>query len=148
MKLADMLLDPEDEHLRSTYPYLDGSGYAIRTVEIEGKRTTESLHRVLAKAKKTQHVDHINGVRLDNRKENLRLCTKAENCRNKSKQRNNKSGYKGVSWNSARKLWNARININYAQFDLGYFKTAEEAALEYNEAALFLHGKFAKLNEV
>jgi hypothetical protein len=93
-------------------------------------------------------VDHINGNTLDNRKENLRICTQNQNGKNRLLNKNNVSGYKGVTYKKANKLWCAQIVVNYHKMYLGLFTTAEAAALAYNEAAKKYHGEFAKLNEV
>ena len=55
-----------------------------------------AVHRVIMNAPKGMDVDHINGDRLDNRKENLRICTRSQNSQNKKSRRDSKSGYKGV----------------------------------------------------
>ena len=71
-------------------------------------------------------IDHINGVRDDNRLSNLRLVTSDENQRNRSMSSNNTSGVAGVSWDGRVKKWRARIQIDGQQKDLGYFDTAAE----------------------
>ena len=90
--------------------------------------------------------DHINGDGLDNRKQNLRICTHAENLRNRRLGKNNTSGYKGVSWHKLHKLWYAHISHNKKLMSLGYFKDKEEAAKAYDRKAIELFGEFAKLN--
>ncbi len=90
--------------------------------------------------------DHINGNKLDNRRENLRVCTLAENNRNRTIYKNNKSGFKGVYWSRADKKWRAQIKINNRMIYLGIFDDLLEAALTYDEAAVRYHGKFAKIN--
>lgn len=89
-------------------------------------------------------VDHINGVRDDNRFCNLRLCTKYENAQNATRKITNKSGYKGVSWHACSKRWRARITVREVMHELGAFETAELAHDAYKAAAIRLHGKFAK----
>ena len=103
------------------------------------------LHRYIARAPKGAQVDHINGNRLDNRSANLRVCTNAQNSRNKGPQ---KGKYKGVHWSKTGKHWVAQITKNYKVRHLGCFKTAEAAALAYNEAAKELHGEYAYLNKI
>jgi hypothetical protein len=88
-------------------------------------------------------VDHINGNGLDNRRENLRVATNAENLRNTRKTKRNVSGYKGVAWNKRAKKWTAQIKRGSQSPHLGYFNTAEEAHAAYCEAARLYHGKFA-----
>jgi hypothetical protein len=106
------------------------------------------MSRVIMDAKKGETVDHINSNPLDNRRENLRICTQAENCRNYPAKKNSQTGLKGVcyKWTYNKWVFYARININYKRIDLGYYKTAEEAAHAYDEATIKYHGPFARLN--
>ncbi len=90
-------------------------------------------------------VDHINGVRSDNRIENLREASRSQNLHNSKKSSRNTSGYKGVSWCDRRQKWRANICTNYKQRSLGYFDTAELAAAAYAEAAAKDHGSFARI---
>lgn len=106
-----------------------------------------SLHRYLLNFPK-QVIDHKNGNGLDNRKENLRLCTHAENFRNRDKSVTNTSGYKGVTWNKQHRKWMAQISINYKRKTIGVFHSKDQAAIAYNIAALKYHGEFARLNNV
>lgn len=72
-------------------------------------------------------VDHKNRVRSDNRIDNLRLATVAENANNQSLASNNSSGYKGVSWCNTRKKFRASIVVDRKRKTLGYHQTAEDA---------------------
>lgn len=90
----------------------------------------------------TSLIDHINGVRNDNRLANLREATNAENMVNIGKQRNNTSGFKGVSLHKASGKWSAYCKINYKKHHLGLFNTPEEASAEYQAFAKEHHGKF------
>ena len=92
-------------------------------------------------------VDHINGIRNDNRLSNLRIATHAENCHNASRRKDNTSGYKGVGFSNKRQKWRARIRKDNKEIWLGYFATAEEAHAAYLKAAAALHGDFAKLED-
>jgi hypothetical protein len=76
----------------------------------------------------------------------LRICNRAENERNKVKQKNNTSGYKGVSWDKAGKKWCSKIRINNRLNHLGYHKDPQDAARAYDTAARELFGEFAKTN--
>ena len=93
-------------------------------------------------------VDHINRDTLDNRKENLRYCTRSQNHCNKRIQNNNTSGYKGVVFAKHVKKWKARVYDKGRQICVGHFDTKKEAALAYNEAAIKYYGEFARINEV
>jgi hypothetical protein len=84
----------------------------------------------------SDHIDHINGVRGDNRIINLRVASYQENNKNASMQSNNTSGITGVCWAKWRSKWHARIMVNRRQLHLGYFDTLEEAAEVYKEAAI------------
>ena len=86
-------------------------------------------------------IDHINGVRNDNRLCNLRLVTRKQNMENKTAARTNKTGYKGVSFDKHSKKWKASISHNHKQINLGRYETAKEAGAAYASAAkrLFTH---------
>lgn len=91
-------------------------------------------------------IDHINRNRDDNRIENLRLATSTENKRNCKKTKVNKSGYKGVHFDSAKRLvrkWRAQIRIGNKQIIIGRYYTPEEAYAAYCEAAKKYHKEFA-----
>lgn len=99
------------------------------------------------------YVDHINHNSVDNRRENLRLCTMAENLRNSRKlDRSTSSRYKGVCYmisSKRKKRWIAYIEIEKGKRKyLGYFHTETEAALAYNQAASEYFGEFANLNDI
>jgi hypothetical protein len=87
-------------------------------------------------------IDHINSNRSDNRICNLRLATNSENLCNRGMQSDNKSGFKGVSWQKDRKKWVAQCKVNSKKYNLGRFDTAEEASLAYQEFASKAHGEF------
>lgn len=96
------------------------------------------------------YVEHKNRNRSDNRIDNLRLSTHAENTRNQTRHRDNLSGFKGVTrlTKQRRKQWLARIMVDGKTKRLGYFLTPEEAAHAYNAAAKKFHGEFASLNDL
>lgn len=105
------------------------------------------LHRLIIDAPKGLFVDHINGNTLDNRKDNLRLCTVAQNCANQAKTSAKKTSiYKGVYFCKSDRKWRASIKHNRKQTSLGRFNSEIDAAKAYNNAALSLFGEFAHLN--
>jgi len=106
------------------------------------------LHKVLMPSVgQNVDIDHINGIRTDNRKENLRPCTRKQNNMNKHATRN-KSGYKGVYWDKEHKKWRAGICYNNKSINLGYYKNINDAARAYNVMAKELFGEFAHLNQI
>lgn len=113
----------------------------------DGQNRYVFLHRIImgVSDKKIQ-VDHINGNRLDNRKENLRLCSNHQNHLNKSKTSRNKSGYKGVSFfkSSGKRLkpWCAEATFHGKKKHLGYYSTAEQASNAYESFCKEHHGVF------
>jgi len=110
------------------------------------KRKTIMMHRFILNAPRHLVVDHINHNGLDNRKSNLRLCTRAENSRNRRSFNNKSSRYKGVSWDKQRKLFLAAIRCNGKYYNLGRFKSETAAAKAYDKKTRELFGEFAYLN--
>lgn len=91
-------------------------------------------------------VDHINGVKSDNRLKNLRKATHAENSRNRGVHKDNSSGVKGVCWHKVKKKWHAVIMCDRSRVHLGYYDNINDAAEAYAKAAIKLHGDFARLS--
>lgn len=110
------------------------------------------LSREIMNAPKGINVDHVNGDTLDNRKCNLRFCTNQQNLENRSKNKRNISGYKGVVPGSIShpNKWRAQIgtrrNRKSKTYNLGHYDTKEEAARAYDKKAKELFGDFARLN--
>lgn len=76
-----------------------------------------------------EQIDHINGNRMDNRIENLRAVSHAENAKNQRPTRNNAAGVMGVQWAKREKAWRARIWTDGANKHLGYFGCIGAAAM-------------------
>jgi len=90
-------------------------------------------------------IDHIDGDRMNNRIENLRKATRAQNQWNAKVRKDNTSGFKGVSWHKRQKAWAANISINGKVKFLGAFNTPEEAHAVYTARAKELRGEFARV---
>jgi len=88
-------------------------------------------------------IDHINGIRHDNRIENLRLVTNTQNSYNRPKSRKSTSGYKGVYWNIRAKKWESKIQIDGILKHLGLFISKELAYNAYCKAAKQVQGDYA-----
>lgn len=107
------------------------------------------LSRFILGPKNSEIVDHIDGNALDNRRHNLRITDRLGNARNHGLNKNNTSGYKGVSSDKSKKdRWRSYIVVNKKQIWLGSFSSKKEAARSYNEAAKKYFGEFARLNDV
>lgn len=139
------IVDDEDAcKISSSSWHYTGNGYAAARINYK----IVFMHRLLCPCPKGMEVDHINRNRLDNRKSNLRVVTKHENRINKSMKSSNKSGYKGVFWDTRRKRFLANISVNGKTIFLGRFFNKGDAALAYNDAAVKYFGKFAVLNQL
>lgn len=137
------LVDDEDFLLLSRFKWYYDGRYARRRDYKLGKQIR--MHRQIM-GNSSKEIDHINGNGLDNRRENLRFCTKSQNNMNRKLQSNNRSGYKGVSWWEHRRIWKATIKAKGKAKHLLYTPDPKEAVLAYNKAATSLYGDFAKLN--
>lgn len=87
-------------------------------------------------------LDHINGIRNDNRLHNLRQASMADNCHNRCLNKNNTTGFKGVYKRDG--FWVAGIRFQGEKIHLGVFDTPEEAANAYNAAASKYFGAFVR----
>lgn len=124
----------------------DPKGYAMR----RSANVTIYMHRVVLNASGPVTVDHVNGDGLDNRRENLRVVTTAQNNYNRHPEKRPKtSQYKGVSLNRKVNRWQAHIKKGdeYRRY-LGLYDSEQDAARAYNAAARHLFGPYAYINDV
>lgn len=115
---------------------------AARTIKTDAGRKTLLMHREVLGAPPNFEVDHVNRNPLDNRKSNLRLATRSQNCANRRTE--NSTGYRGVS--PHRRRFKAVADHEGTTHRIGIFPTAVEAAQAYDRFARAHHGAFAVLN--
>jgi hypothetical protein len=130
-----------DGTIRKGSGYPDKDGY-MRT-RVSGK--LKGVHRIIWEyvhgvIPEGQEVDHVNGIRHDNRIVNLRLVTHKQNLENRHRaQSNSKSSVKGVWWDNINGKWRTNIRHEGVSYYIGRFPTIEEAQTAYAGAAAFLH---------
>lgn len=141
------IVDDEDYEYLSQFTWHNAVGYARRSLGYQkGGSKYIYMHQEIMKTPKGMVTDHINRDRLDNRRENLRICTESENARNYKRRINKSSGYTGVNFNKTTGKFQAQITLNRKNIHLGVFECKHEAARAYNEAAIKYHGEFAHQN--
>jgi len=150
------LVDEEDYSRVARYKWRrinkGGLRYAVHSFR-RGPEETKNiyLHRMLLQlpaGRERLEVDHINGNGLDNRKANLRICSRSENMMNQRPRHGLSSSYKGVWWHKRAEKWYSGIMVGKKNFHIGCFIEEEEAARAYNVAAQEHFGDFARLNIV
>jgi len=145
-----LLIDNEKYDLVKKYSwYLSSYGYAIAHHLGKGKNYKKIYaHLLIINCPKGMEIDHINHNKLDNRRRNLRICTRSQNQMNKIKLKNNISGFTGVIWDKQNKKFRAQIQVNKKHFHLGLFETKEQAAEIYNQKAKYLFGQFFNIKKL
>jgi len=127
--------------------------YVMLQYYINNKPVRIQLHRFILGLGKYEDggviVDHKDGDGLNNMRRNLRSSNQSQNGMNRAVPLNNKTGYKGVSFDKVNNKYRATINTKEkGQISLGRFKTPEEAAISYNDAVLKYFGDFGYLNKI
>lgn len=143
------LIDDCDYDLISRYKWqLLNHGkrkYAYTTYSVKNRTQHIYMHRLIMDTPKGMEVDHINFNGLDNRRANLRNCSKSQNHFNFRKAKST-SIYKGVTLVPSTGKWHARIKINQKTIHLGTYVEEVDAAKVYDKAAIELAGEYAILN--
>lgn len=119
-------------------------GYARRKITVNSKRVLIIMHRVITNCPSGMEVDHINGDTLDNRKQNLRICTRQENAQNIGRHKDSGNLHLGVYWNKLERKWKAGITSDYKHIHLGTFSTMEEAMAARKIAEKKIKGSFRR----
>lgn len=127
-KISEFIIDLEDLNIIKYKKWrLNAYGYVC-----SGNKHTNNyilLHRLLLNASEEDNVDHINNNPLDNRKSNLRLCSKMENNFNKKDSGRNTTGILGIYWSNDRHKWCPEIRANNKRVHLGRYTDINEAAV-------------------
>jgi hypothetical protein len=110
---------------------------------LDGSETTLTMHQLLMGELGTDHINHDG---LDNRRANLRPATPHQQQGNRRPQPGYSSRYKGVHWKPSRDRWRAEISVGNRSRTLGSFRSEDDAAHAYDQAALAVWGEFALLN--
>jgi len=119
--------------------HINGLGYRLIRVKNQEVRAHRLAWLYVHGRWPADQLDHINGIRNDNRIANLRESTQAENLQNSGVRTDNKSGHPGVFWNTSQNRWWAYISINKKKFNLGSFLCREEAVRARVAAKAALH---------
>jgi len=137
------IVDDEDYEALNVRSWCYHDKYAYS--KIDGK--VIAMHRHLLDAPKGMDVDHANGDTLDNRRCNIRVCTRSQNMQNFDGFKNRrKSRFKGLQYKKRDKLWEPVITVNGKRIYCGASKDEEQAARNYDRAAIKHFGEFAKTN--
>jgi hypothetical protein len=140
------LVDDEDYEYLSQWKWCyNVNGYAIRRVrkgEDGWPRRIVYMHRVIAKAREDEEVDHRHRNTLDNRRSELRLCDSFQNKWNSKVRKTNKLGLKGVYRHQGG--FRARIKVYGKSICLGVHPTPEQAHAAYAMAAKEYFGEFSR----
>jgi hypothetical protein len=125
-------------------------GYAVRNeynVKKNGRPKVQILmHRLIMDNPQGMLVDHKNGERLDNRRANLRLATHADNQHNRNVNKNNTSGFRGVTWCKQTRRWRATTMFEGKSRQIGRFLVMEDAVQALDSFYVEHHGEFARLH--
>ena len=135
-EVARALIDLDDIDKVKEHKWNLSHGY------VRSKKNSMFLHRFIMDCPDDMVVDHINHNKLDNRKENLRVCTQHQNSMNKSMCSNNTSGVIGVYLDKSNNKWYAQIHRNKKCVNLGSFDTIEEATEARKLAELEIYGEY------
>lgn len=145
---VEFTVDEADADLAKAYNWhcRKSSNGAFYVYRYHRKKMIAIYHDIAQRMGLQGLIDHKDGNPLNNTRDNLRRASHIQNSSNRARQSNNSSGFKGVSWNSRRKKWLARIAADGKEIQIGQFADPAEAARAYDKKAKELHGQFARLN--
>ena len=142
-----VLVDDEDlERVLQFRWHINQLGYVISDQRKAKDKTRTGkmvlLHRFILDFPESQ-IDHKNQNRLDNRRCNLRLATKAENMMNRGAPKHSTSGYKCISWSNTKNKWRVQITFQGKKYEFGYYEDIEKALQVYNDNVEAIQGEWA-----
>lgn len=147
-----ILIDECDRHILDGGKwYLRPKKYLYGRMNNDPTRKLVFLHRLIMNPPPGLFVDHINGDKLDNRRQNLRVVNKSQNQMNITKYKNKTSIYKGVHAHKQHAdkygvFWVAKYKRDSKNRSIGFFKSEVEAAMAYDIYARLIFGEYARLN--
>ena len=131
-EIAIAKIDKEDYYKVKNYKWcITSDGYVMN-----GKNRIK-LHQLILGNRVGHEIDHINHDKLDNRKQNLRHCTRSQNSMNRK-------DVKGYCWNKINKKWQVFLTINYKNIHLGFFNKEKDAINARKQAERKYFGEFAR----
>ena len=140
-EIARAIIDLDDiDKVKNHKWCLHGKGYV-------SSNSAGFLHRFIMNPPEGMAVDHINHNTLDNRKENLRICTLQQNNWNMNVRENNTSGHTGVCFDSRRNKWFAQIFVNGKHNFLGYYENKQDAINTRKQAEILYFGEYVPNEE-
>ena len=140
----EILIDREDTSLIENFSLsIVSSGYVL--CYSKERKTYTYLHRILMNAQPGMDVDHINGNKLDNRKENLRVCTRSQNLRNAVSPKPNRTLPKGVYFvvGKRAKPYQVKFKFENSWISCGCYSSVEAAEAAYKRVIDFWHKQFS-----
>jgi hypothetical protein len=157
MKIVDVdgysvKIDDEDEYLIKKYSWrarVDGKFPNKRVyfsyITPRPEHKIMYLHREIMHCTPDMQVDHVAYDYMDLQKSSMRICSNAENGRNRRINKDSVSGYRGVTWSKRLEKWKATVVLDGKQIHLGYYNTASEAHAVYCAKAKKLFGDFFRV---
>jgi hypothetical protein len=151
--VSDLGFVMNNKTLRILRGLSSGAGYEAVSLFADGVRKREYIHRLVAcefldNPNNLTEVDHVDRNKCNNSVDNLRWCSRSENCSNRGKKENASSSFKGVTWHKQRQKWQAAISVEGKSKHLGLFESEVQAAVAYNNAAIQYYAEFACLNVI
>lgn len=121
---------------------LSSAGYLVIQIDKE-KYYAHRIAYFLLTGEQPIVVDHVNGIRTDNRAVNLRSATRCQNVYNMKKTARNRSGHKNIHWNNRSHKWDVHMHANKKSHWIGCYSSLEDAIEASNLMRIKLHGEFA-----